>query len=52
MLPKVRLGRTGLEVAKNVALAENFKPEFDMADLPRGTAAIYKTDDEMHCKKE
>jgi predicted aldo/keto reductase-like oxidoreductase len=36
------------EVAKNVALAESFKPEFDMADLPRGMAPIYKTDDEMH----
>jgi len=36
------------EVAKNVALAESFRPEFDMADLPRGTAAIYQTDDEMN----
>jgi len=36
------------EVAKNVALVESFTPEFDMADLPRGTAAIYQTDDEMH----
>jgi aryl-alcohol dehydrogenase-like predicted oxidoreductase len=35
------------EVAKNVAVAESFRPAFDMADLPRGTAAIYKTDDEM-----
>lgn len=35
------------EVAKNVALAESFRPAFDMADLPRGTAAIYRTDDEM-----
>jgi len=36
------------EVAKNVALVEAFRPEFDMADLPRGTAAIYQTDDEMN----
>jgi len=36
------------EVAKNVALVESFRPEFDMADLPRGTAAIYHTDDEMN----
>jgi len=35
------------EIAKNVALAESFTPTFDMANLPRGTAAIYKTDDEM-----
>lgn len=36
------------EVQKNVALAESFKPEFDLAQLPRMTATIYKTDDEMH----
>jgi len=36
------------EVAKNVALVESFRPEFDIADLPRGTAAVYQTDDEMH----
>ena len=36
------------EVARNVALVESFTPPFDMADLPRGTAAIYQTDDEMH----
>jgi len=36
------------EVAKNVALAESYTPAFDMADLPRGTAAIYQTDDEMN----
>jgi len=36
------------EVAKNVRLAETFKPAFDVADLPRGTAAVYETDDEMN----
>lgn len=36
------------EVAKNVALVEAFVPSFDMADLPRMTAHIYQTDDEMH----
>jgi len=36
------------EAARNVALVESFTPPFDMADLPRGTAAIYQTDDEMH----
>lgn len=35
------------EVAKNVALASTFQPAFDMADLPRMTAHIYKTHDEM-----
>lgn len=35
------------EVARNVALASSFRPPFDMADLPRGTAAIYATDDQM-----
>jgi len=34
------------EVAKNVALASRFEPAFDMADLPRMTAHIYRTDDE------
>jgi aryl-alcohol dehydrogenase-like predicted oxidoreductase len=36
------------EVKRNAALAESFVPAFDMADLPRGTAAIYQTDDEMN----
>lgn len=35
------------EVARNAALVSSFVPPFDMADLPRGTAAIYRTDDEM-----
>jgi aryl-alcohol dehydrogenase-like predicted oxidoreductase len=35
------------EVATNVRLAETFRPPFDMAELPRMTASIYKTDDEM-----
>ena len=34
------------EVAANVALAESFRAGFDMAELPRMTAGIYKTDDE------
>jgi aryl-alcohol dehydrogenase-like predicted oxidoreductase len=35
------------EVAKNVALVSSFAPTFDMADLPRMTAHIYRTEDEM-----
>ena len=34
------------EVARNAALAESFKPPFDMAHLPRLTAEIYRTEDE------
>ena len=34
------------EVAKNVALVESFRPAFDMADLPRGTAAVYQAEDD------
>jgi aryl-alcohol dehydrogenase-like predicted oxidoreductase len=36
------------EVARNVAIVESFQPAFDMADLPRLTAEIYRTDDEMN----
>jgi aryl-alcohol dehydrogenase-like predicted oxidoreductase len=36
------------EVAKNVALTESFEPPFDMAQLPRLTIDIYRTEDEMH----
>lgn len=36
------------EVSKNVALVEAFEPPFDMAELPRMTAHIYQTNDEMH----
>jgi predicted aldo/keto reductase-like oxidoreductase len=36
------------EVAANVALAESFTPSFDMANLPRLTAEIYRTDDQRH----
>jgi len=36
------------EVHRNVALAQSFRPPFDLANLPRGTADIYRTDDEMH----
>jgi len=35
------------EVARNVALAETFAPPYDVADLPRLTAGIYRTEDEM-----
>lgn len=35
------------EVRKNVALASAFEPTFDMTGLPRMTAHIYKTHDEM-----
>jgi aryl-alcohol dehydrogenase-like predicted oxidoreductase len=35
------------EVAKNVSLVSSFVPTFDMADLPRMTAHIYRTEDEM-----
>ncbi len=38
------------EVGRNVALSESFAPPTDMADLPRSTAGIYKTDDEAHQK--
>jgi len=34
------------EVAANVALAESFQPPFDMAELPRSTAGIYKAEDQ------
>jgi aryl-alcohol dehydrogenase-like predicted oxidoreductase len=36
------------EVARNVALVESFRPPTDLAELPRSTAGIYKTDDEMN----
>ena len=35
------------EVAHNVAVVESFQPPFDMAKLPRMTAHIYRTEDEM-----
>jgi aryl-alcohol dehydrogenase-like predicted oxidoreductase len=35
------------EVARNVSLTESFQPPFDMASLPRLTAEIYRTEDEM-----
>lgn len=34
------------EVAKNVELVSTFQPSFDMADLPRMTAHIYRAEDE------
>ena len=40
--------RSPEEVARNVTLAESFAPPMDMADLPRSTSGIYKTDDEMN----
>ena len=36
------------EVARNVDLLASFEPPFDVAELPRLTAHIYRTDDEMH----
>jgi aryl-alcohol dehydrogenase-like predicted oxidoreductase len=33
------------EVARNAALAESFRPPFDMADLPRSTIGVYKAED-------
>jgi len=36
------------EVRANAALAETFRPEYDMADLPRSTAGIYQDDDERN----
>ena len=35
------------EVEKNVAVVSDFEPAFDVADLPRMTAHIYRTEDEM-----
>ena len=40
------------EVAKNVSVAESFRPPFDMGRLPRLTAHIYKTDDEMNSPQD
>jgi len=34
------------EIARNVRLVETFRPSFDMAELPRLTAGIYRTGDE------
>jgi hypothetical protein len=34
------------EVDRNVALARDFRPPFDAADLPRLTAGIYRVSDE------
>jgi predicted aldo/keto reductase-like oxidoreductase len=39
--------RTPAEVERNMTLLEEFEPEFDMADIPRWTAEIYRTEDEM-----
>jgi aryl-alcohol dehydrogenase-like predicted oxidoreductase len=36
------------EVTRNVALVENFQPVYDMAELPRLTAGIYQSEDEMN----
>jgi aryl-alcohol dehydrogenase-like predicted oxidoreductase len=33
------------EVERNVALANGFRPEFDLADLPRMTAHVYQAED-------
>jgi aryl-alcohol dehydrogenase-like predicted oxidoreductase len=34
------------EVLRNVALVKSFTPAFDVADLPRGTAAVYQAEDD------
>jgi hypothetical protein len=34
------------EVARNARLLETFAPDFDMAELPRLTAGIYRAEDE------
>jgi aryl-alcohol dehydrogenase-like predicted oxidoreductase len=39
------------EVASNVAMVESFVPPFDMAQLPRMTATIYASDDQMHAER-
>jgi len=48
---RVHVANLGLrwpeEVARNVAVATSFQPPFDMAELPRMTAHIYRTEDEM-----
>jgi hypothetical protein len=33
------------EVERNVALVESFRPEFDIAELPRMTAHVYQAED-------
>jgi aryl-alcohol dehydrogenase-like predicted oxidoreductase len=33
------------EVERNVALVESYQPDFDLADLPRMTAAVYEAED-------
>jgi predicted aldo/keto reductase-like oxidoreductase len=33
------------EVERNVAQVEAYQPDFDLADLPRMTAAVYKAED-------
>jgi len=47
---RVHLANVGMrwpaEVAANVRLVESFRPPFDMADLPRLTAGIYKSEDD------
>jgi predicted aldo/keto reductase-like oxidoreductase len=35
------------EVARNVAIVAGFQPTYDMAQLPRLTAGIYQSEDEM-----
>jgi aryl-alcohol dehydrogenase-like predicted oxidoreductase len=40
--------RSPQEVERNMELLDGFEPEFDMADIPRWTAQIYRTEDEMH----
>jgi hypothetical protein len=35
------------EVDRNVAIVSRFNPVFDVADLPRMTAHIYRTENEV-----
>jgi aryl-alcohol dehydrogenase-like predicted oxidoreductase len=49
---RVQMANVGMrwpeEVKKNITLVDSFNPAFDMAELPRWTAEIYRTDDLMH----
>ena len=40
------------EVTRNVALVSSFRPDFDMAELPRMTAHIYRSEDEANLEEK
>lgn len=44
--------RSPEEVAKNTDLARSFVPEYDVANLPRLTAGIYRAEDDLAQKGE